>query len=271
MKYNKLKDCHSDTREKNIKSSIINIKFNNYFLRNLYCILLVMIISLILLSSISFATDGFYTKKITFRGDGDVSEPINNQKDEDLNFDKLMDTDALKTNITANIINNSTINHVLIEVKVFDINNNLVNNGSITLKNQNDTLVENVIIENGTALIDLSVENSGYYELLIVYNPSDEYEESQSIISFNVENDNNKSTSTLSDNTEINQKSHTSNNKVSSDSSKDSFYIGNVNTGKFHGKRCSEVSKIHEGNKVYFNSREEAINSGFKPCKKCKI
>ena len=46
-------------------------------------------------------------------------------------------------------------------------------------------------------------------------------------------------------------------------------YVGNANTGKFHVSSCSSVSKMSEGNKVYFSSRDEAINQGYVPCKRC--
>lgn len=47
-------------------------------------------------------------------------------------------------------------------------------------------------------------------------------------------------------------------------------YVGNANTGKFHLARCKEVNKIHEGNKVQLSSRDEAIENGYVPCKKCR-
>lgn len=46
-------------------------------------------------------------------------------------------------------------------------------------------------------------------------------------------------------------------------------YIGNSNTKKFHLSGCRYVSTMSESNKVYMNSRDEAINGGFVPCKVC--
>lgn len=46
-------------------------------------------------------------------------------------------------------------------------------------------------------------------------------------------------------------------------------YIGNGNTGKFHYPSCYSVSRMNPANQVVFNSREEAINSGFVPCQNC--
>lgn len=48
-----------------------------------------------------------------------------------------------------------------------------------------------------------------------------------------------------------------------------SSYIGNANSGKFHYSDCRWANKISYHNRVYFNSREEAINSGYVPCKVC--
>ena len=54
-----------------------------------------------------------------------------------------------------------------------------------------------------------------------------------------------------------------------STSSSSGSYVGNANTGKFHVAGCSSVSKMSEGNKVFFSSRDEAINQGYVPCKRC--
>ena len=47
-------------------------------------------------------------------------------------------------------------------------------------------------------------------------------------------------------------------------------YIGNSNTGKFHRSSCGSVSQMRDYNKVGFDSRSEAINAGYDPCKRCK-
>ena len=47
-------------------------------------------------------------------------------------------------------------------------------------------------------------------------------------------------------------------------------YIGNRNTRKLHRASCSSVSQMNEGNKVGFDSRSEAIEGGYDPCKRCK-
>lgn len=44
-------------------------------------------------------------------------------------------------------------------------------------------------------------------------------------------------------------------------------YIANVNTKKFHQSSCSYLPEQH--NQRTFSSRNEAINSGYVPCKKC--
>ena len=46
-------------------------------------------------------------------------------------------------------------------------------------------------------------------------------------------------------------------------------YIGNSNTGKFHELSCRWGQKISSANKVTFNSRSDAINQGYQPCKVC--
>lgn len=44
-------------------------------------------------------------------------------------------------------------------------------------------------------------------------------------------------------------------------------YIGNINSKKLHRPSCSKLPK--ESNRVYFATRDEAINSGYDPCKIC--
>ncbi|MCI6795717.1 MAG: hypothetical protein MR581_07085 [Lachnospiraceae bacterium] len=38
---------------------------------------------------------------------------------------------------------------------------------------------------------------------------------------------------------------------------------------KFHRADCSSVGQMNDSNKVPFSSREEAINAGYEPCKRC--
>lgn len=47
-------------------------------------------------------------------------------------------------------------------------------------------------------------------------------------------------------------------------------YVGNKNSKKFHVAGCSSVGNMNPGNKVTFNSRDEAISNGYVPCKICK-
>lgn len=47
-------------------------------------------------------------------------------------------------------------------------------------------------------------------------------------------------------------------------------YVLNTNTGKFHKPSCSSVEQISEKNREYTNkSREEIIEAGYEPCKRC--
>lgn len=47
-------------------------------------------------------------------------------------------------------------------------------------------------------------------------------------------------------------------------------YILNTNTKKFHYPNCSSVKQMKESNKqVYTGSREDIINQGYEPCKRC--
>ncbi len=49
-----------------------------------------------------------------------------------------------------------------------------------------------------------------------------------------------------------------------------SSYIGNARTYKFHYSSCRYVGQMNDGNKVYFDSRDEAVNAGYVACKVCR-
>lgn len=46
-------------------------------------------------------------------------------------------------------------------------------------------------------------------------------------------------------------------------------YIGNCRSHKFHEDYCGSVYQMKEHNKVYFDTRDKAINAGYVPCKRC--
>jgi hypothetical protein len=58
----------------------------------------------------------------------------------------------------------------------------------------------------------------------------------------------------------------------SSSSTKDhsgSTYVGSSKSDKFHNPSCSAAKRIKNSNLVSFSSRENAVNSGYKPCGIC--
>lgn len=50
----------------------------------------------------------------------------------------------------------------------------------------------------------------------------------------------------------------------------DTPYIGNRNTRKLHEASCSSVEDMKDRNKVDFATKEEALEDGYEPCKRCK-
>ena len=44
-------------------------------------------------------------------------------------------------------------------------------------------------------------------------------------------------------------------------------YIGNATSKKFHKSTCSSLPK--EGNRTFFDTRDEALSKGYKGCKRC--
>ncbi len=53
------------------------------------------------------------------------------------------------------------------------------------------------------------------------------------------------------------------------DNDKSLSYIGNINSKKYHLSSCDGALNMNEKNKVYFDSKEEAQNNGYTPCKNC--
>ena len=47
-------------------------------------------------------------------------------------------------------------------------------------------------------------------------------------------------------------------------------YVGNLNSHKFHIISCRYVGRMNPSNKVFFDTRDDAINEGYVPCKVCK-
>ncbi|GEM_PF-791544 len=48
------------------------------------------------------------------------------------------------------------------------------------------------------------------------------------------------------------------------------LYIGNINSKIFHYPWCPYAQQMSEKSKVYFSSREEAVNLGYRPCEVCE-
>ena len=55
----------------------------------------------------------------------------------------------------------------------------------------------------------------------------------------------------------------------SQDPEQQAHYIGNKNSHVFHAPDCGSLKKMSEKNKVAFDSRDEAIEAGYKPCSSC--
>lgn len=47
-------------------------------------------------------------------------------------------------------------------------------------------------------------------------------------------------------------------------------YTGNSKSLKFHYEGCRAEQKISQSNRVHFDTRDEAVSHGYKPCGICK-
>lgn len=63
--------------------------------------------------------------------------------------------------------------------------------------------------------------------------------------------------------------SSTTGSSGSSSSGSYGSYIGNARSHIFHHASCYHVDAMKDSNKVYFSTRQEAINAGYRPCKDC--
>ena len=46
-------------------------------------------------------------------------------------------------------------------------------------------------------------------------------------------------------------------------------YVASKNSDKFHTSSCGHAERIKSGNRIYFSSRQDALDSGYSPCKHC--
>ncbi len=51
---------------------------------------------------------------------------------------------------------------------------------------------------------------------------------------------------------------------------KEHGYVASKNSDVFHVRSCQWAQRIAEGNKVYFGTYQEALDSGRRQCKVCK-
>ena len=56
--------------------------------------------------------------------------------------------------------------------------------------------------------------------------------------------------------------------KKPSEQKHNNMYIGNKNSLKFHCSACNSLP--YEKNRVYFTTRDQAIEQGYSPCSKCR-
>ena len=77
------------------------------------------------------------------------------------------------------------------------------------------------------------------------------------------------SSSSVSESTDSSSSSESSYGEDSSGSSGSESYVGNINTKKFHYSYCSSAGQMKDSHKIYFSSRDDAISSGYVPCKRC--
>ena len=89
---------------------------------------------------------------------------------------------------------------------------------------------------------------------------------SKSMENIRVENESSEESS--GDNLEGNY-SHSGSNTYESEPVTRGTYVASANSDKFHTPYCGSAERIKDANRIYFSSREQALASGYSPCKKC--
>lgn len=140
----------------------------------------------------------------------------------------------------------STNNHVAYRVTPIFTDNNLVANG---------VLMEAYSVEdNGKGVCFCVFAYNVQPGIHIDYVTGDSYEVATTITNTTTKKTNNAANNTT----------------AKSSNSSEQSYVLNTNTKKFHLPNCSSVSEMAEHNKKQFTgSRDELINSGYSPCKRC--
>lgn len=70
-------------------------------------------------------------------------------------------------------------------------------------------------------------------------------------------------------NYEADGKNSVTNTTISETEDTQDTYIGNKNSLKYHRSTCDGAISMNEKNKVYFDSKQDAKNNGYTPCKNC--
>lgn len=67
----------------------------------------------------------------------------------------------------------------------------------------------------------------------------------------------------------INQSKENSAINIEKNSSEEHRYVGSKKSDKFHKLDCKWAKKIKFNNTIYFQSRKDALQQGYDPCKVC--
>lgn len=162
----------------------------------------------------------------------------------------------------SNLYNNNTINeHIIIEEKNTYSENNITL--CITGKDENLT----------SASINKSPKENSNINITQSQNTSSNNKNNVSINENNstVIQSGNSLSSENSNNISTNHKNSTSTATITENNISTEYdYVINNNTKKFHVPSCSSVKQIKETNRQNFTgTRDELINKGYSPCKRC--
>lgn len=189
-------------------------------------------------------------------------------------------TSTSSTAVTSNIVSTDLDNNYIPENTVDrNVTNTSLNDVAEDAGNQEEVSKEALTIEDSSSekssdsnnyLIDTATDNTVQQSLSIEQQTTEDvqdnenYETKTKLLESQIAEEPNLESSTVEKQVETKNESASIQAEISSD------YVLNKNTKKFHKQSCSSVGQIKDSHREdYSGTRQEIIDKGYVPCKKC--
>ena len=167
-------------------------------------------------------------------------------------------------NVVAEYVK-ETGNHVLYRVTPIFLEDNLLAEGvkmeAYSVEDDGSGICFNVFCYNVQPGIEINYSNGESVEIGTDYSNG---------VSNDIETDDENTESGASQIESDENETNISDDEITSSNTEKKEYVLNTKSMKFHDSSCSSVDDIKESNKAYFTgTREELIEEGYSPCKRC--